>query len=1132
MKPDGTRLKPEELLEKSAWIRRLAGQLVADPSLSEDVAQQTMLEALRQPAAVLNVRAWLSRLVRNTAWAMARSRSRHRRLEENAPAPEQATPTDELVAEAELQQVIGRAVLDLEEPYRSTVLMRYFRGWSAERIAGHEGVPAATVRSHLKRGLDQLRQRFAADQRSSRSAWLALLVPCSRPEPLALASASGLALGGIVMSLKTFVVGLAATLVVTSAVLYWSGVVRFGEPKPASGSPTLAAAAEVSRAEDEKPGVPADSVNGPSRQEVQQGVEQKVALWRTGVISGMVRDVAGRPLEGMNIELDPFEDSAALLQLREAHEEPFREATRPTMTGADGRFAFPAVPEGAYWRVAASGGDYVRSEDQYVEVRGGGVTEIELTLCLGGTVSGLVVDTSGHPVGGAEVSAYLVAPGESGLDGSFVLRGVPNRLTVLQATKAGLAMAVPQPVARLASGELMEGVRIVMHPDRPIRGVVQTANGIPIEGASLVCKQGPGRNPSYVSHTRSDEWGVFCLAPVPDDGLFLIEVEAYGYRPAVEERVEAGASIEIVLGRAGRIDVLPVTVETGESVRPSHLYLERFYSGEDDTEYQIHAKRFKLDQVDVEADPDRYSVPFEDAGRYRVRVEAPGYAAGWTPTFDLNGGEAVGLVVVSLERGGQVNGVVVRVTEETPVAGVLVTLMTPASKGYASARNIHGVLVRDDYEGKRFTSTAEDGTFSFDGLPNGRYLIRVSGEQIPGEHTGLFELARGAPPVTLRIELPIGGSVTGTLLGQEGKPVPGRAVVAHQMSGIHGWARTNEEGVFTIAPLTPGRYKVEPGDASQDPSSSSSHASFTDDPKGIPGPDPREYAVEVQDGKESRVDLDLRTLSANIAGMVLVNSQPRPELVLRLSFILDPGSDEKKDLMRSTPKAVTDEDGSFRLDRLSPGTYDIRVYGPENRPRLTTRRVQVVGGVDQVVDIHVQTARLRGVVRDGGTGDLLGDVAVMVMRRGDDDERNRLEALTDGDGSFAFDLLLPGDYQVEAQTAWGASPLREIRLMAGDDSPIELAIQPAGAVRARVLPDGWTLGTLMVDLVDRATGLPHLLQQKRVDDDGSLLLLGIRPGEYDLRLTQRLAGRSAAAPITVETGRTTAVTLTLTREGG
>ena len=265
--------------------------------------------------------------------------------------------------------------------------------------------------------------------------------------------------------------------------------------------------------------------------------------------------------------------------------------------------------------------------------------------------------------------------------------------------------------------------------------------------------------------------------------------------------------------------------------------------------------------------------------------------------------------------------------------------------------------------------------------------------------------------------------------------------------------------------------------------------------------------------------------------MVLVNGQPRPELVLRLSFILDPGLDEKKDFMRSTPKAVTDEEGSFRLEGLPPGTYDIKVYGPENRPRLTTWRVRVVGGVDQVVDIHLETARLRGVVRDEGAGDALRGVAVRVMRRGDDDERNRLEAVTDGEGSFGFDLLLPGDYQVEAQTAWGASPLREIRLMAGDDSAIEMAIQPAGAVRAHVHPEGWTLDRLMVELVDRTTGLPHLLQQKQVDDDGSLLLLGIRPGEYDLRLTQRSARRSATTRITVEIGRTTAVALTLTRGG-
>jgi len=48
---------------------------------------------------------------------------------------------------ADVPQVLVRAVLRLPEPYRSTVIDRYYHGRSAVFIAGREGVTAGAVRN-------------------------------------------------------------------------------------------------------------------------------------------------------------------------------------------------------------------------------------------------------------------------------------------------------------------------------------------------------------------------------------------------------------------------------------------------------------------------------------------------------------------------------------------------------------------------------------------------------------------------------------------------------------------------------------------------------------------------------------------------------------------------------------------------------------------------------------------------------------------------------------------------------------------------------------------------------------------------------------------------------------------------
>lgn len=178
MKSETSPLSTDELLDHTAWIRALARGLVHDKSAVEDLVQETWLAFLRRrPSDEESIRPWLARVLRNQA-ALRLRRLRNGEVRERETAPGAELPSAlELVERAETQKRLVEAVLELDEPYRGTVLLRYFEGLSAVQIARRRAMPAATVRTHLKRGLDRLREKFDAEAEGDRRAWVGALLP-------------------------------------------------------------------------------------------------------------------------------------------------------------------------------------------------------------------------------------------------------------------------------------------------------------------------------------------------------------------------------------------------------------------------------------------------------------------------------------------------------------------------------------------------------------------------------------------------------------------------------------------------------------------------------------------------------------------------------------------------------------------------------------------------------------------------------------------------------------------------------------------------------------------------------------------------------------------------------------------
>lgn len=169
---------PEELLRHAGWMRAMALSLVGNSAGADDVVQGAFTAALDSPPSNRQaLGGWLKSVVRNLSRQTHRQSSRRKAREKRVARPEaENSSPEDLVARAELQRVIVDAVLALEEPYRSTVMLRFFEERTPHEIAASQGIPVKTVWTRLSRAIEQL--RVALDKKhGSRDAWCSLLLP-------------------------------------------------------------------------------------------------------------------------------------------------------------------------------------------------------------------------------------------------------------------------------------------------------------------------------------------------------------------------------------------------------------------------------------------------------------------------------------------------------------------------------------------------------------------------------------------------------------------------------------------------------------------------------------------------------------------------------------------------------------------------------------------------------------------------------------------------------------------------------------------------------------------------------------------------------------------------------------------
>ena len=156
---------PEELhnlvVEHGDAIYRLALSVVRDPSLAEDIAQETLVKAwLALPTfrADASMRSWVLRIAHNTA--ISTVRRRRAVLIDPMDFPEEPTRPDRSVESRVQSDAVMSEFIDaldlLDDLSRSIVVLREVEGMAYDEIAEVLNVPMPTVKTRLLRARRKL----------------------------------------------------------------------------------------------------------------------------------------------------------------------------------------------------------------------------------------------------------------------------------------------------------------------------------------------------------------------------------------------------------------------------------------------------------------------------------------------------------------------------------------------------------------------------------------------------------------------------------------------------------------------------------------------------------------------------------------------------------------------------------------------------------------------------------------------------------------------------------------------------------------------------------------------------------------------------------------------------------------
>ena len=746
------------------------------------------------------------------------------------------------------------------------------------------------------------------------------------------------------------------------------------------------------------------------------GVAEDIAvtLRPAAPLYGFVTDPADQPVAGADISAQPraTESIADMIAIR---------PQRATSAG-DGSFRMAGIVYDNPYRLTIQAEGFASLAIDLPPYEPGATAgPVRIRLTEGRQAQGRVVDTDTNPVAGAEVKllwpepkqprfpslrdADATEPVTTDDQGAFLIAGVKTgeydvRVSHAEYVSPGdLQAEVPEGPGDVDLGDF------TLVPGAEILGIVVDPDEEPVEGAVVRFRSyGRDRDQERTATTETD--GSFRLAGLPHEQVDLtVEAEGYpsfalqGARPATGEPI----LIQLVRGAtlSGRVLTAAGTAAVGARVNL-----------EPDIQTRMRGRIFSSRDTRTRTDGD---------GRFRFEHLFPGT---WSVEAST-GTEATRTDPLELLSGSE-RAIELQLQDQDQL-----TVIVTASSGQPVSEAQIRLLPKDAAQSREFDWTDASGRAQFE-VRSGPATLTV---EHPEHLDETREIVVGPGSNELTIQLQAGSEIRGFVRSASGTPASA-TVEAHSEEaantevGMRAYLNqpttttSDSDGFFRLTGLEAGRYFLVARAA------------------GYPESGPAE-PIEVDGRGAAGVEIVLES-GASLSGVVTgLRSADLTQVTITAT--------RQAQWQTATP----DTEGSFTIDNLAPGTWQVVARrGVSLMARSVERSVTIAAaGAEEFVELPFERGlRLTGQVLAAGVPLVGGSVRADLQEHED-----FWYAEVDQQGHFEMNGLEAGSYRLRVGTTYGGSEYRSIDLQT-DLEGLRIDLQPEAILSGIVL--------------DATTGLP------------------------------------------------------------
>jgi len=479
-----------------------------------------------------------------------------------------------------------------------------------------------------------------------------------------------------------------------------------------------------------------------------------------------------------------------------------------------------------------------------------------------------------------------------------------------------------------------------------------------------------------------------------------------------------------------------------------------------------------------------------------------------------------------------VSGIVVNDATNRPLQMAMVTLISRGPKPMEAA-----------------VYTNANGTFRFDNVPGGAYHLWAGeygyqhvafGAPTPDRYPAILTLGEGEVRQGIELRLRPLAAITGTVVDQNGDPVPGAMLQLMAPSWVRGrrsmvrrnGVTSNERGEFRIGGILPGRYYLSANAQYSPASEIRPEVSVGDQqPDLVMGrtwyPDAARMAgarpLEVRPGAEiGGIALQINTTAAAV-----VHGRIEAPDGINGGFQIHLIADDEGDGGVPETRSAFSPGGEFYLDRVPPGRYRVLVKPTENDEYQGMDEVDLQPGPQDLVLNVRKGARLAGHLELQGVppGDSAHYTVTLIPGSSPTVSLRRLTATVEADGTFQFPAVAPGVWDIGVHPIpkggfvksmlLGSKDVLTEEMNITDDSSVPLSIVISGrggvisgAVRMPQDPiadlAGRSSPVILLTPTGKLADVESFVMVKPAEEGGRYEIRGVTPGSYKVYAFDRM----------------------------